>query len=58
MTRQVFWLPDRPQRRAFPWFPTVAALRHATFVPGYSGGPAAELHGIPLTESEPIIFPP
>jgi hypothetical protein len=45
--RQVFWLPDRPQRRAFPRFPAVAALWRATFVPGYSGGPAADLHGIP-----------
>jgi adenosylcobinamide kinase / adenosylcobinamide-phosphate guanylyltransferase len=27
----------------------------ATVVPGYSGGPAADLHGIPLTESEAII---
>jgi len=35
----------------------VAILQYAAFVPGYSGGPAADLHGIPLTESEPIIFP-
>lgn len=38
-------------------FPQWLSLRQATFVPGYSGGPAAVLHGIPLTESEPIIFP-
>jgi adenosylcobinamide kinase / adenosylcobinamide-phosphate guanylyltransferase len=30
----------------------------ATVVPGYSGGPAADLHGIPLTESEAIIVSP
>ena len=33
----------------------MAVFRHATVVPGYSGGPAAELHGIPLTESGAII---
>lgn len=32
-----------------------ANARLATVVPGYSGGPAADLHGIPLTESEAII---
>lgn len=36
----------------------MAVFRHATVVPGYSGGPAAELHGIPLTESEAIIVSP
>jgi adenosylcobinamide kinase/adenosylcobinamide-phosphate guanylyltransferase len=36
----------------------VAVFRHATVVPGYSGGPAADLHGIPLTESEAIIVSP
>jgi adenosylcobinamide kinase/adenosylcobinamide-phosphate guanylyltransferase len=36
----------------------VAISRNATVVPGYSGGPAADLHGIPLTESEAIIVLP
>lgn len=36
----------------------MAAFRLATVVPGYSGGPAADLHGIPLTESEAIIVLP
>lgn len=40
-----------------PVLPQWLSLRQATFVPGYSGGPAAVLHGIPLTESEAIIFP-
>jgi adenosylcobinamide kinase/adenosylcobinamide-phosphate guanylyltransferase len=37
---------------------THKTARHATVVPGYSGGPAADLHGIPLTESEAIIVLP
>ncbi len=36
----------------------MAVFQHATVVPGYSGGPAADLHGIPLTESEAIIVAP
>ena len=46
-SKQVFWLPDYPTHHTFPahlfsqWFFVV-------FVPGYSGGPAADLHGIPF----------
>ncbi len=49
--RYVFWLPDRPKHCAFPseYAPTVAGfLNRAVFVPGYSGGPATDLHRVPL----------
>ena len=51
--RHVFWLPDQPKRCAFPSrsAPTVAGLNQAAFVPGYSGGPATELHRVPFIES-------
>jgi len=62
-SRQVFWLPDHPTRRAFP--PTVSGSRWsrwgvtryraeeqwliAAVVPGYSGGTATDLHRFPYS---------
>ena len=43
MTGQVFWLPVRPTRRAFPSFKD-SGFFEAAFVPGYSGGSATALH--------------
>jgi hypothetical protein len=46
LCRQVFWLPDRPTGLGLP-IVFDSGAREA-FVPGYSGGSAPDLHGIPL----------
>jgi adenosylcobinamide kinase/adenosylcobinamide-phosphate guanylyltransferase len=42
--RSVFWLPDRPRVTPSRIF---TQWLHATFVPGYSGGPATDFHRVP-----------
>jgi len=44
---QVFWLPDHPTGRAFP-FHLSEQWRHAVFVPDYSGGSTTDLHRLPF----------
>ncbi|GEM_PF-7094779 len=44
--RPVFWLPDQPKHRAFPFF--IHSGLVAMFVPGYSGGSATDFHRLPV----------
>jgi hypothetical protein len=46
--RYVFWLSDQPVPCAFPVFTSGGVSPLASTVPDYSGGPATDLHRVPL----------